>query len=168
MYPLRLFHDLRPVLPWSIYELPIDIPGGSEPRVHARRFGVQWDEDNDERVLGAVLEAYYRHQESVWNLFAVSERKATLTVWTQELTTPRHDAWRAAASSPAITDVWELEILDTYTEVARVGGIKTLQHLKDGNRKRHFPPDYDQLNALIDLFELGPTGIRRPWIWASP
>jgi hypothetical protein len=64
--------------------------------------------------------------------------------------------------------VWELEILDIYAEVARVGGIKTLQLFKDGNRTQRFPPAYDQLNALIDLFELGPTGQRRPWNWAPP
>ena len=168
MYPLRLVHDLRPVLPWSLYELPIDIPGGSQPQVHARRFGVEWDEDNDERVLGAVLEAYYRHQESIWNLFAISERKATLTVWTQELTDPRRDAWRAAASSPTIADTWDLEFVDTYAEVARVGGIKTIQLSKDEYRMGDFHPAYDRLNALIDLFELGPTGQRRPWNWAPP
>jgi hypothetical protein len=168
MYPLRLVHDLRPILPWTVYELPVDIPGGAQPQPHARRFGVQWDEDNDERVLGAVLEAYFRHQESIWTLFAVAERKAALTVWTQELTAPRRDAWRAATNSLVIADVWDLEVVDAYDEVARVTGIGTLQLLKDGHRTRHFPPAYDQLNALIDLFELGPTGTRRPWIWTSP
>ena len=163
MYPLRLVHDLRPTLPWTIFSLPIDIPGGSDPQVHSRRFAVRWDEDNDERVLGAVLDAYYSNQESIWNLYAISERKASLTVFTQEVTAKRRETWRKAASSPSLHDVWDLEMEDTYGEIARLGDLRALERAQEGDRRRYFSPAHDQLNALIDLFELGPTGARRPW-----
>lgn len=164
MYPIRLVHDLRPTLPWSIYELPIDVPGG-EPQVHARRFAVKWDEDNDERVFGAVLDAYFRNPESIWNLYAIGERKASLTVWTAELSSERRRVWTQAAESPAIMDAWTIDFVDTYDEVARVGGKRVLQEIARGDHRRHFPPEHGELNALIDLFALGPTGPRRDFDW---
>lgn len=167
MYPLVLIHDLRPTLPWSIYALPIDIPGGSEPRVHERRFAVRWDEDNDERVLGAVLAAYYAEPESAWNLFAVAEAKGSLTVFTQELTAPRAAAWRLAAETPCIHDIWPVEFVDTYDEIRHVGGVRKLQALASGQPTRRFSQDHDPLNSLIELFQLGPTGRRREWKWST-
>lgn len=164
MYPLRLVHDLRPALPWSIFELPIDIPGG-EPHVHARRFAVRWDEDNDERVLGAVLDAYYRHPESIWTLFAVGERKAELIVWATQLSAERRASWEQAAQSTAIMDAWTVEFVDTYEEVVRAGRKRTQTLLAREERRRHFVPEYDDLNALIDLFQLGPTGSRLEFSW---
>jgi hypothetical protein len=160
MYPLRLVHDLRPALPWSIHELPINIPG-RQPEIHARRIAIKWDEDNDERIFGALLDAYYRDPESIWSLYAVGERKAELTVWAAELSPERQVCWQKAADSDAIMDSWTVEFVDPYAEVARVGGMKTLQQLSRGDRRRHFTPEHDELNALIDLFKLGPTGPRR-------
>jgi hypothetical protein len=165
MYPLALVHDLRPTVPWSIYALPIDIPEGSEPRVHERRFAVKWDEDNDERVLGAVLAAYYADPESVWNLYAVAEAKGFLTVFTQELTAARESAWTRAAEAPCIQDSWELEVVDRYEEIRRVGG--SLQAQAAGERTRKFSADHDPLDSLVELFQLGPTGHRRAWTWST-
>jgi hypothetical protein len=60
MYPLRVIHDLRPILPWTIYSLPVSVEQGPKPAVHEQRFAVNWDEDNDERVLAAVLGVFFR------------------------------------------------------------------------------------------------------------
>jgi hypothetical protein len=162
-----LVHDLRPVLPWSVYALPIDIPGGSEPQFHERRFAVKWDEDNDERVLGAVLAAYYANPESIWTLYAIGERKGSLTVYTQEVTRERMAAWEAAIRSSCIQDIWTLDVVDTYDEIRRQGGLPTLRKLAAGEPTRRFGVEHEPLNALVDLFELGPKGKRREWKWTS-
>jgi hypothetical protein len=169
MYPLVLVHDLRPVLPWSVYALPVDIPGGSEPQFHERRFAVKWDDDNDERVLGAVLAAYYASPESIWTLYAVGERKGGLTVYTQEVTRERMAAWQAAIRSHCIQDSWTLEIVDTYEQIQREGGLRFLERVAEGGliESRHFSTEHDPLDALIGLFELGPTGKRREWKWGA-
>lgn len=165
MYPLRLVQDLRPVQPWSIYALPVTIPGGSEPETHERRFAVKWDEDNDERVLGAVLAAFYADPESVWSLFAVGEHKGSLTVFGQEFSPLRLAAWEKASNTPCLLDHWPLEIVDTYDEIARIGGLNSMKLEAQGGIVGHFNSEYDPLNALIELYELGPTGQRRAWVW---
>ncbi|MBW4053617.1 MAG: hypothetical protein HIU85_19575 [Proteobacteria bacterium] len=128
---------------------------------------MKWDEDNDERVLGAVLAAYYADPESVWTLYAVAEAKGFLTVFTQELTAARAAAWKRAAGAPCIQDSWELEFVDRYDEIRRVGGIRALQALAAGEPTRISSADHDPLNSLVQLFQLGPTGHRREWKWSS-
>jgi hypothetical protein len=171
MYPLVLVHDLRPVLPWTVYALPVDIPGGSEPQFHERRFAVKWDEDNDERVLGAVLAAYYAEPESIWGLYAVSESKGRLSVFAQDMLRQpiAVAAWQRAIRSPCIRDSWDLalEFVDRYREI-RTGGARILEALTTGEPTRSFTRDYDPLNALVELFDLGPTGPRREWKWVAP
>lgn len=163
MYPMRVVHDLRPALPWTIYSLPINIEQGSEPAVHERRFAVQWDEDNDERILAAILDVYFRRPEALWNLYAVGEHKGSLTIWAS--TTPVADlaAWQVASNGPAIQDSWPVTTFNVYAEIMRTGGRRTLQMMGDDQVLRTFPPEHDQLNWLIKLFELGPSGPRRPW-----
>ena len=56
MYPLRVVHDLRPALPWAIYSLPFNIEDSSPPAVFEHRFAILWDEDNDERIVAAVMD----------------------------------------------------------------------------------------------------------------
>jgi hypothetical protein len=165
MYPLRIVHDLRPVLPWTIYALPIDIPGGTGPQIHERRIAVRWDEDNDERVLGALLDAYYRRPESIWNVYAVAETKATLYVWTLIASSEDRAAWREAATCSAIMDAWDTEIVDGMDEVLRIGGSESIRRDKDGRRTLRFPAAHSDVNALIDLFGLGPSAPRREWKW---
>jgi hypothetical protein len=161
MYPLRVVHDLRPALPWTIYSLPIAIELGSDPAVIERRFAVQWDEDNDERILAAILDVYFRRPEAFWNLYAVGERKGSLTIWAATISTANQNAWAAASGGPAIQDSWPVTAM--YTETLRTGGRRSL-HLQDEDVVlRKFPQQHDQLNWLINLFELGPTAPRRAW-----
>ena len=163
MYPLRVVLDLRPALPWTIYALPIDIEHGSEPALHERRFAIQWDEDNDERILAAVLDVFFRRPQVLWNLYAVGERKGSLTIWAA--TTPVADlaAWQAASTGPAIKDSWPVNTINLYAETVRTGGRQNLKMMDDDHVLRSFPPEHDQLNWLIKLFDLGPSGPRRPW-----
>lgn len=163
MYPLRVVHDLRPALPWTIYSLPINIEQGSAPALHARRFAVQWDEDNDERVIAAVLDVFFRRPEALWELYAVGESKGELTLWTS--TTKPHDlnAWAQASQGPAIQDEWPVTPITVYAEIVRTGGLRSLKLEAEGAVLRTFPPEHDQLNWLIELFNLGPTGPRIPW-----
>lgn len=161
MFPLRVVHDLRPVLPWTIYALPIYIEQGSEPAQHQRRFGVHWDEDNDERVLAAVLDVYFRHPESIWNLYAVGEHKGSLTVWGQIFSPADQNAWAAASRGPAILDDWPTTTISLYQEIVRTGGLRALRNEDDVQRT--FPPEHDDLNWLIKLFALGPSGPRIPF-----
>jgi hypothetical protein len=163
MYPLRLVHDLRPALPWTIYSLPINIEQGSAPALHERRFAILWDEDDDERILAAVLDVFYRRPEALWNLYAVGERKGSLTIWAQTIPTADQNAWAAASTGPAIQDSWPIEGITTYAEIIRTGGRQTLQMMGEDGGVRKFPPDHDQLNWLINLFHLGPSGPRRAW-----
>jgi len=159
MYPLRLVHDLRPVLPWTIYSLPIKIERGSAP-VHERRFAIHWDEDNDERILAAVLDVFYRRTEALWNLYAVGERKGSLTIWAQTFPVADQAAWAAASRGPAIQDEWPVSPINAYAEVMRTGGRRTMN---EDEVVRKFPIEHDQLNWLINLFDLGPSGPRRAW-----
>ena len=163
MYPLRVVHDLRPALPWTIYSLPISIEHGSAPSVHERRFAIQWDEDNDERILAAVLDVYFRRPQALWNLYAAGERKGSLSIWAATFPVADQIAWQAASAGPAIQDSWPVEGINAYAEIIRTGGRQTLQMMGEDEAVRRFPPEHDQLNWLIKLFELGPSGLRRPW-----
>jgi hypothetical protein len=160
MYPLRVVHDLRPALPWTIYSLPIAIEHGADPAVHERRFAIQWDEDNDERILAAVLDVYFRRPQALWNLYAVGERKGSLSIWAARFSVADQSAWQAASQGPAIQDSWPVHGIDAHAEIKRTGGLQTMQMLGDDHVLRRFPPEHDELNWLINLFNLGPTGTR--------
>ena len=161
MYPLRVVHDLRPALPWTIYSLPIAIERGSDPAVHERRFAVQWDEDNDERILAAILDVFFRHPEAFWNLYAVGERKGSLTIWAAAFPAAHQNAWAAASGGLAIQDSWPVTAV--ITEIVRTGGRQNMHLMDEDVVLRKFPQEHDQLNWLINLFELGPTGPPRSW-----
>ncbi len=161
MYPLRVIHDLRPALSWTIYALPIYIEQGSDPAQHQRRFGVRWDEDNDERVLAAVLDVYFRRPEAIWNLYAVGERKGSLTIWGQTFPAADQNAWAAASRGPAILDEWPITTINTYAEIVRTGGHQAVPN--DDYVHRTFTLEHDDLNWLIKLFALGPSGPRIPF-----
>ncbi len=163
MYPLRVVHDLRPALPWTVYALPVNIENGSAPALHERRFAIQWDEDNDERILAAVLDVFFRRPEALWNLYAVGERKGALSIWTATTSVADLAAWRSASDGPAIQDSWPVETFNIYSETVRTGGRRLQQALDDDQIVRNFTPEHDQLNWLIKLFNLGPSGPRRPW-----
>jgi hypothetical protein len=163
MYPLRVVHDLRPALPWTIYSLPISIEHGSPPAVHERRFAVQWDEDNDERILAAVLDVYFRRPQALWNLYAAGEHKGSLSIWAATFPVADQAAWAAASAGPAIQDSWPVKTINAHAEILRTGGRQTLQMMAEDQVVRTFPPEHDQLNWLIKLFELGPSGPRIPW-----
>jgi hypothetical protein len=162
MHPLRVVHDLRPALPWTIYSLPIAIENdGAAPAVQERRFAVQWDEDNDERVLAAILGVYFRRPQTLSNLYAVGEHKGRLSIWASGYLPADQIAWQSAAAGPAIQDEWRVDgIENAFSETVRAGGR---QLPVDGQVLRTFEPDHDQLNWLIKLFELGPTGPRIPF-----
>ena len=163
MYPMRVVHDLRPALPWTIYSLPISIEHGSAPAVHERRFAIQWDEDNDERILAAVLDVYFRRPQALWNLYAAGERTGSLSIWAADFPIVDQNAWAAASAGPAIQDSWPVEGISLYEETVRTGGRQTLQMMGEDEAVRKFPPEHDQLNWLINLFDLGPSGPRRAW-----
>jgi hypothetical protein len=143
--------------------LPISIEQDSDPAVHERRFAVQWDEDNDERILAAVLDVHFRRPQALWNLYAVGERKGLLSVWAATFLVQDQAAWQAASEGPAIRDSWPVDAINAYTEIMRTGGRQTLQMMNENHVLRTFPPDHDELNWLIKLFGLGPTGPRLPW-----
>jgi hypothetical protein len=163
MYPLRVVHDLRPALPWTIYSLPIAIEHGSTPAVHEQRFAVQWDEDNDERVLAAVLDVFFRRPATLWNLYAVGERKGSLTVWAANFPIADQNAWAAASRGPAIQDSWPVNAINLLPETLRTGGRQNFHMTDEDVVLRKFPPDHDQLNWIINLFNLGPSEPRLPW-----
>jgi len=163
MYPLRVVHDLRPALPWTIYSLPIYIEQGSAPAQHERRFAVLWDEDNDERILAAVLDVYFRRPEGLWNLYAVGERKGSLSLWAATFPVADQAAWAAASRNPAILDEWPVSPITLNSEIVRTGGLQQLGPMDWDKVHRKFLPEHDQLNWLICLFDLGPSGPRRPW-----
>ena len=163
MYPLRVIHDLRPELSWTIYSLPIYIEQGSSPAQHERRFAVRWDEDNDERILAAVLDVFFRRPEAIWNLYAVGERKGSLTIWGATFPVADQNAWAAASRGPAIIDEWPTTTINTYAEIVRTGGLQALRTMENDHVHRTFTPEHDNLNWLIKLFDLGPSGPRRPW-----
>jgi hypothetical protein len=163
MYPLRVVHDLRPALPWTIYSLPISIEHGSPPAVHERRFAVEWDDDNDERILAAVLDVYFRRPEAMWNVYAVGERKGGLNIWATAFPLNDQLAWQAASAGPAIQDSWAVNGIHAVAEVMRTGVLSTAETIANGEAIRKFPLEHDQLNWLIKLFELGPSAPRRAW-----
>jgi len=164
MYPLRVVHDLRPALPWTIYSLPISTERAALPVVHEHRVAVRWDEDNDERILAAVLDVFFRRQEAIRNLYAVGEQKGSLTIWAATFPVADQNAWAAASRGPAIQDEWPVEGINPIAETKRTGGVhQTIQMMGEDVVARKFSPDHDQLNWLINLFALGPTGPRIPW-----
>jgi hypothetical protein len=164
MYPLRVVHDLRPVLPWSIYSLPFNIEDSSPPAVYEHRFAIRWDEDNDERIFAAVMDVYYRRPEALASMYAVGESKGGLSIWASGFPVADQVAWQRASLSPAIQDSWQVKIVNAFGETIRTGGARqNIQMLGDDVVARKFPPEHDQLNWLINLFELGPSGPRIPW-----
>ena len=68
--------------------------------MHEHRFAIQWDEDNDERILAAVLDVYFRRPQALWNLYAVGERKGSLSIWAATFPVADQNAWAAASSRP--------------------------------------------------------------------
>jgi hypothetical protein len=161
---MRVVHDLRPALPWTIYSLPISIEHGSAPAVHERRFAIHWDEDNDERILAAVLDVYFRRPQAFCNLYAAGEQKGSLSIWAATFPVADQLAWQAASTNPAIQDEWPVEGINAYAEIMRTGGRRATREMMIGDEVvRNFPPEHDQLNWLIKLFELGPSGRRRAW-----
>ena len=163
MYPLRVVHDLRPALPWTIYSLPIAVEHGSTPVVHERRFAVLWDDDNDERILAAVLDVFFRRPQALWSLYAVGERKGSLSIWAATFPVADQAAWQAASAGPAIQDSWPVEGINAFAEIKRTGGRQNTPLLDEDVVLRRFPPDHDQLNWIINLFNLGPSGPHLPW-----
>lgn len=163
MYPLRVIHDLRPALPWTIYSLPIASESGSTSAAQEARFAVLWDEDNDERILAAILDVFFRNPYALMNLYAVGERKGSLSIWAATFPVADQVAWQAASKGPAIQDPWPVEGIRGYAEIMRTGGRQNIHLHDDDVVLRKFSPDHDQLNWLINLFNLGPTGPRLPW-----
>jgi hypothetical protein len=162
MYPVRAIHDLRSALPWTIYSLPIAIEHQAQPIVHERRFAIHWDEDNDERILAAVLDVFFRHPKAILNLYAVGEAKGSLTIWGSTFAPADLAAWKAASDGAAIQDSWPVTTINAFAEISRTGGRQSLG-VDDDHVLRAFTPEHDQLNWLIKLFALGPTGPRIPW-----
>jgi hypothetical protein len=162
MYPLRVVHDLRPALSWTIYSLPIAIERDPAPAVQERRFAIQWDEDNDERILAAVLDVYFRRPSALSNLYAAGERKGSVTIWAAEFALSDQHAWAAATKGPAISDSWSIESISAHTEITRTGGRQRTEQSEDVIARK-FSSAHDELNWLIKLFDLGPSGPHRPW-----
>ena len=92
-YPLRVVHDLRPALPFTIYSLPIKIEHGPDTGAYEHRFAIQWDEDNDERIQAAVLDVYFRHPKTLLSMYAVGERKGSLSIWAAVFPVADQNAW---------------------------------------------------------------------------
>ena len=71
---------------WSLFSVVADRRDHtvfSVPAPHSEgefHFAVQWDEDRDPRVLGAVLALYYKHPELFESVLVWAESKAWLTV----------------------------------------------------------------------------------------
>jgi hypothetical protein len=164
MYPLRVVHDLRPTLQWTIYSLPFNIDDGSGPAVYEHRFAIQWDEDEDERILAAILDVYFRRPDALSNLYAAGERKGSLTIWASKFPLSDQSAWASASRGPAIQDNWLIETITAISETMLTGGRRQMiQTMGEDVLVRKFSADHDQLNWLINLFDLGPSGPRRPW-----
>jgi hypothetical protein len=161
-YPLRVVHDLRPALPWTIYALPFAIEHGPDPAALEHRFAILWDEDNDERILAAVLDVYYRHPQALENIYAAGEHKGSLSIWAATFPIADQSAWAAASRGPAIQDSWPVQI-NLYSETKRTGGLQNSQMMGEDEAVRKFPSEHDQLNWLIKLFDLGPSAPRREW-----
>lgn len=160
-YPLRVIHDLRPVLPWTIYSLPVSGEHGSPPQVKEQRFAVQWDEDNDERILAAILDVFFRRPAAIGNVYAVGEHKGSLSIFAAVFPHADLAAWAAASRGPAIQDEWPVSPINLHKQTQITAGYRQL--VGEDATVRKFPSDHDQLNWLINLYELGPTGPRLPW-----
>lgn len=114
MFPLELVIDLWPVQPVAIYAIPLGDPitdPSGEPPTH--RFGVKWDDDHDERVLGAALRLYYKHPDVFRQVLFLAERKGCLTVTLRGVPkAPISDvtmtALNDAANYGSVTDAWSL------------------------------------------------------------
>jgi hypothetical protein len=160
-YPLRVVHDLRPALPWTIYSVPIKIDHGPDTGVYEHRFAINWDEDNDERIHAAVLDVLFRRPETLLSLYAAGEHKGTLTIWAAAFPLADQNAWGLASKHPAIQDEWGLMPIKLTKETRIAGGRRAT--MSEDEVAQKFGPEHDQLNWLIKLFSLGPSGPRLPW-----
>jgi hypothetical protein len=115
MYPFRLLADLRPSSNWSVYSAPVYRRDGSHP-VEEHRFAVRWDEDNDQRVIGAIQALYYISPRCFRFCHAYGEHKGMLTVWHLDLSEEVQAALAAALSQQAALegDIWTLELINNY------------------------------------------------------
>jgi hypothetical protein len=144
--------------------LPIVIEQGSDTAAIEQRFAIRWDEDEDERIQAAVLDVYFRLPEALRNLYAVGEHKGSLTLWAATVSIADQNAWALASKIPAIQDSWPVKGINAFEETTRTGGIRqAIQKMGDDVVARTFPSEHDELNWLIKLFDLGPSGPRRPW-----
>ena len=84
--PLTVVDDRRD---YTVFSLPHPTERGEF------RFLVEWDEDRDPRVLGAVLALYYRHPQLFDFVTVWSEHKAHLTVYTRPGTAVKEKDGRA-------------------------------------------------------------------------
>jgi hypothetical protein len=161
MYPLHIVHDLRPTLPWTIYSLPFNIQDGSAVVAHEHRMAILWDEDEDERIHAALLDVYFRRPEALSSVYAVGEHKGGLTIWAAKFPTAHQSAWASASQGPAIHDAWPVTTVTAIAETMLTGGRRQMiETIGDDVIARKFSPEHDQLNLLIHLFELGPSGPR--------
>jgi hypothetical protein len=159
MYPLRVVHDLRPILPWTIHSLPFTVADGSVLADREHRIAVKWDEDEDERIYAALLDVYFRRPEAISNIYAVGEHKGSLTLWAAKCPTADQSAWAAASRGPAIHDAWPVTTVNAIAETTLTGGRRQMiETIGDDVIARKFSSEHDQLNLLIQLFELGPSG----------
>jgi hypothetical protein len=57
---------------------------------------------------------------------------------------------------------WPVSPINLNQEIVRTGGLQNLEPVDWDKVHRNFPPEHDELNWLISLFNLGPTGLVCP------
>lgn len=103
----------------------------------------------------------FRPPAAIGNVYAVGEHKGSLSIFAAVFPAADMAAWAAASRGPAIQDEWPVSPINLHKETQVTAGYRQL--VGEDATVRKFPSDHDQLNWLINLYELGPTGPRLPW-----
>jgi hypothetical protein len=116
-------------------------------------FMVEWDEDRDQRVLGAVLALYYRHPNLFENVLVWSESKAHLVVSVRPRVINRSENSRDVMSSA------QIEVERALSEIATDDWYPVGDHWAVTVERIDFPLPADHPLAGIDrLHKLGAAG----------
>jgi hypothetical protein len=119
-------------------------------------FAVQWDEDRDPRVLGAVLALYYNHPQLFESVLVWAEQKAWLTV-----DVVRKIVFKRKPPKPLISST-EIEVKRALGEIVCGDNTFPIQHDSWTLEVRRLPWPIPSDHAIGEIHRLRRLGLQRP------
>jgi len=147
---------------WSLFSIVEDRRDHTVFSVPAPRsegvfhFAVQWDEDRDSRVLGAVLAFYYKYPELFESVLAWAEHKAWLDVDIVQKMVIKRDRLRPLVSST------EIEVKRALDEIVSGENTFAIMHDTWTVEVRRLPWPIPPDHEVGEMHRLRRLGLQRP------